>query len=148
LAWTLPICVAVAVGGAASVAAGWFGPSHENSPPPERSRPTDTASFYVDAARGRDSNPGTSTGAPWRTLSPLARISVRGGDSILLRGGESFAGSIRLSSGNLSATSRTAMLTIGSYGGGRATVLAPSHQDAISAVNVAGIRVSGVDLVG
>src|SRR5262249_22117635 len=105
-------------------------------------------SFYVDAARGRDSNPGTSAGAPWRTLSPLARISLRGGDSILLRGGESFTGSIRLSSANLSATSRTAMLTIGSYGGWRAPVLAPSHQDAISAVNVAGIRVSGVDLVG
>ncbi len=142
LAWMLSICLIVAVGVAASVAAGWLGGG------PESSRPAGSAKYYVDAVRGRDSNPGTSPNAPWKTLSRLTQVDFRGGDAILLRGGQSFSGSIRLSSANLSATSRTAMLTIGSYGGGRATVLAPSGQDAISAIDVAGIRVSGVDLVG
>jgi hypothetical protein len=40
------------------------------------------------------------------------------------------------------------MLGIGSYGGGRATLTARAGHDAISATDVAGIRVSGVDLVG
>ena len=128
----LPICLIASVGVAASVAAGWFAPGHEGQQASEnRWRPAESATFYVDAARGHDSNPGTSRNGPWRTLSPLTRSGLRGGDAVLLRGGQSFEDPIRLSSENLSATSRRAMLTIGSYGGGRATLLAPDGENAI-----------------
>jgi hypothetical protein len=103
---------------------------------------------YVDAARGRDSNPGTSPGRAWRTLARVDASSYRGGDAILLRGGQRFRGTICLGAANLRATSPARRLTIGSYGGGRATIAAPRRTDGIAAINVAGVRVSGVDMVG
>jgi parallel beta helix pectate lyase-like protein len=149
LAWTLALCILV-VGSAAAVAAasGWFGGGSDNSTKLEAAAVPGRASYYVDASRGRNSNAGTSPEQPWKTLSPLARRPLRGGDAVLLRGGQRFRGSIRLATGNLSATSPTSMLQIGSYGGGRATLIARARHDAISATDVAGIRVSGVDLVG
>jgi hypothetical protein len=107
-----------------------------------------SARYYVDAERGRDSNPGTSPTTAWRTLARVERSSYRGGDTILLRGGERFSGTICLGTANLRATSESSRLTIGSYGRGRATILAPSRTDGIAAINVAGVRVSGVNVVG
>jgi hypothetical protein len=159
LAWMLVICLLVA-GIAASVILYPLGQGSESSHPPTESSDSATESshpptessrpvtYYVDAGRGQNSNPGTSPDAPWRTLSRLTAVDLRGGDAIRLRGGESDTGVVRLSRENLSETSRKAMLTIGSYGGGRATLLAPVGQDAIAATDVAGIRVRGVDLVG
>jgi hypothetical protein len=79
---------------------------------------------------------------------PVNAVALRGGDSILLRGGQRFSGTIRLGSGNLSHTSRTSTLRIGSYGERRATIVASPHQDAISAIDVTGIQVSAVNLTG
>jgi hypothetical protein len=104
--------------------------------------------YYVDARRGRDLNPGTSPRTAWRTLARVERNSYRGGDTILLRGGQRFSGTICLGTANLRATSRTARLTIRSYGRRRATILAPPRTDGIAAINVAGVRVSGVNVVG
>jgi Right handed beta helix region len=104
--------------------------------------------YYVDPAVGRNSNAGTSRKAPWRTLAPLTHGELGGGDVILLRGGERLRGSLRLTQQNLRATSQRSMLTISSYGRGRATIMAPERTDAVTASNVAGIRISGVNLVG
>jgi hypothetical protein len=109
---------------------------------------TGGSTYYVDAARGRDSDPGTSPRTAWRTLARVERGSFRGGDRILLRGGQRFRGSIHLTTTNLGATSRTAVLRIGSFGRGRATILAPRRTDGIGAYNVAGIRVSDINVVG
>jgi hypothetical protein len=54
LAWTLPSCIIVAVGVAASVAAGWFGWEHESPRPSESgsrpaggpTRPAEKATYY------------------------------------------------------------------------------------------------------
>lgn len=104
--------------------------------------------YYVDSKRGRDSNPGTSPRTAWRTLAQVQRGRFHGGDSILLRGGQRFRGWIPLTPVNVSATSRADPLTISSYGSGRATIIAPRRTDGIAAFNVAGVHVSGLDLVG
>jgi Right handed beta helix region len=104
--------------------------------------------YYVDAAHGSDSNSGASPTSPFRTLAAVGRHSYRGGEKILLRGGQRFAGSISLGTGNLSGTSRRSPLTISSYGGGRATILAPPGADGIAVTNRAGVVVSDLNIVG
>jgi parallel beta helix pectate lyase-like protein len=104
--------------------------------------------YYVDAERGSDSATGTSPATAWRTLARVNRGHYRGGGAILLHGGQRFAGTISLGTSNLAGTSRAQPLWIGSYGRGRATIQAPREQDGLRAVNVAGVRVSRVDVVG
>jgi hypothetical protein len=76
-----------------------------------------TGSYYVDPA-GNDSNSGTSPSSPWKTLSRVMSIqsSLRGGQSILLKGGgvwtEQFDVDAAGSPGN--------PITFGTYGSGRA----------------------------
>lgn len=106
------------------------------------------STYYVDAELGRDSNPGTSRDAAWRTLAPVEQGELGGGDVIMLRGGQRFQGALQLTQQNLTATSRGAMLTITSYGGGRATITAPYRSDAITATNVAGIHLFRVNIIG
>jgi hypothetical protein len=146
LAWT-PICIVVISIAVTGSGCGF----RAGSDAAVVVRPVSAAgpiTFYVDSARGRDSNSGTSPTTPWRSLVPVNGVALRGGDSILLRGGQRFSGTIRLGSGNLSHTSRTSTLRIGSYGERRATIVASPHQDAISAIDVTGIQVSAVNLTG
>jgi hypothetical protein len=142
LAW-MPICVVVGL-----LALGAFGGQSGTTSGTDAESQSAPITYYVDAVRGRDSNAGIRPSSPWRTLSPLQGIRLRGGDRILLRGGQKFNGHLRLGTGNLGATSPAAQLGIGSYGGRRATIVASADQDAISAIDVAGIRISAVNLVG
>jgi hypothetical protein len=114
---------------------------------PTRAPPGTGSTFYVDSAHGRDSNPGTSPREPWRSLARVGSGGYRGGDTILLRGGERFDGTICVGRSNVSASDRGGGLTIRSYGGGRATIAAPPHTDGIAAIDV-GVDVAGVNLVG
>jgi hypothetical protein len=107
----------------------------------------DPTTYYVDGRLGRDSNSGTSPDEPWRTLARVQQGRYRGGDRIRLRAGQRFAGSLRFTPADVVGTSPGAELTLGSYGGGRATV-APARGSGLVATNVTGIRVSGVDFVG
>ena len=104
--------------------------------------------YYVDAVHGQDSNSGASPTSPLRTLAAVNERSYRGGQKILLHGGQRFAGSITLGTGNLSGTSRRSPLTISSYGGGRATILAPPGAAGIAVTNRAGVVVSDLKIVG
>jgi hypothetical protein len=114
---------------------------------PNPARPVAASTFYVDSAQGSDSNQGTSPRQAWRTLDRAGRNGYRGGDTILLRGGERFAGTICLGRANVSAAGRTERLTVRSYGGGRATIAAPPRTDGIAAIDV-GVHVADVNLVG
>jgi hypothetical protein len=82
------------------------------------------ATFYLNAATGSDANPGTSPQRPWRTLARADLERYRGGDRLLLRAGQRFPGNLRLDPLNLTDTSQRRPLTIGAYGGGRATIAA------------------------
>ena len=75
-------------------------------------RPGTASSFYVDSAHGSDSKRGTSPREPWRTLARVGSGGYRGGDTILLRGGERFEGTICVGRTNVSASARRSGLTI------------------------------------
>ena len=77
----------------------------------------------------------------------MGRAGYRGGDVILLRGGERFEGTICVGRANVLATARSGGLAIHSYGGGRATIAAPPRTDGIAAIDV-GVQVADVNLVG
>jgi hypothetical protein len=104
-------------------------------------------SFYVDAVAGNDGNPGTSALRPWRTLARASRERFRGGDRILLHGGQRIPGPLTLISAHVARTSRRAKLTIASYGRGRAVIASPAG-NGIAAFNVSGVRIANIELVG
>jgi Right handed beta helix region len=116
-------------------------------PAGRRRRPRPPASFYIDALGGNDANPGTSATAAWRTLARADHAPFIGGDQLLLRAGETFAGTLRFSRRSVTSTTAHAPFTIGSYGGGQATIR-PGAASAIKVVNVAGFHIFGLQLAG
>ena len=52
------------------------------------------ATYYVDSAHGKDSNPGTAPGAPWQTLAKVSAEEFRPGDRILFRSGSAWRGQL------------------------------------------------------
>lgn len=55
-----------------------------------------TTNYYVNSARGSDSNPGTSPDAPWRTLAPVNAHHFVPGDAINLARGSSWTGNLNI----------------------------------------------------
>lgn len=88
------------------------------------------AACFAACARGRDyylsSHGGDHTSgtlaSPWRSLQAVSTRPFAPGDRILLKGGESFTGLLLLNS--RSHTLPDLPVTIGSFGGGRATIAA------------------------
>jgi hypothetical protein len=75
--------------------------------------------YYIDSVNGADGNDGRSVERPWRTLAPLDRIALGGGDTVLLRRGSMWTGGITLkSSGRPNRP-----IVIAAYGTGPAPVL-------------------------
>ncbi len=80
---------------------------------------TEAATYYVDSSEGSDANSGTTSDAAWRTLAKAARVPLEPGDSILLRRGGNWVGSLRLShSGTVGAP-----IVVSAYGTGPPPVL-------------------------
>jgi hypothetical protein len=80
--------------------------------------------YYVSSSTGSDSNSGTSTSSPWKTITKVAGRSYTPGDFILLKKGDTWIGS------NFSRTLTTLSkglsgnpITYGSYGTGGTPVL-------------------------
>ena len=99
--------------------------------------------FYVSAA-GNDANPG-SMAAPFRTLSRINSLALRPGDRVLLRGGDTLAGSLSLGADDSGAAD--APIVIASYGGGRATIR-PGTATGVTVYNTSGIRITNINVVG
>jgi len=100
--------------------------------------------YYVSAA-GADSRTGTSAAAAWRTLARVNTVSLRTGDRVLLRGGDTFVGTL-----TLDATDRgtaASPVTVTSYGTGRATIAGGSGRG-IWAYNTAGIAIANLNVTG
>ncbi len=77
--------------------------------------------YYVSATSGNDNNSGTSSSAPWRTLSKLNSFfsSLQPGDKVLLNRGDVFYGSITASASGSSGSP----ITISAYGSGAKPVI-------------------------
>jgi len=102
--------------------------------------------YYVDSATGSDSNAGTSSSSPWKTLSHASAHTYAAGDTLLLQGGETFSGSLTF--GSSSGGTLANPVTVTSYGTGKATISSDSTAAGISATDSGGYHVYNVNLTG
>lgn len=107
------------------------------------SNDTHATNYYL-SAEGRDDAPGTSARTPWQTLARLQRVTLRPGDRVYLRGGDTFAGSLSIE--NVRATTRRP-LTISSYGNGRA-IISAGKGDGLFLRNCSGVVVKNIEFAG
>jgi len=78
-----------------------------------------TQSYYV-SPDGDDLNPGTPN-KPWKSIDKINSVDFKPGDSIMLKGGFTYSGTIHLSSSD--SGTKNNKLFIGSYGTARAIIL-------------------------
>lgn len=100
--------------------------------------------YYINTS-GNDANPGTSPAQAWRTPSRVHTARLQPGDRVLLAGGQSFDGSLLISSSSYGTTSQP--LTFSSYGPGRATINS-GESCGFYAYNRAAIEVRNLAFVG
>ena len=101
------------------------------------------SSYFISAA-GSDANDGSAS-FPWATLGRVNAADLEPGDTVSLRGGDSFGGTLLLDASD--SGTATAPVTIGSYGTGRATILAGGG-DGISGLNAFGFDISDLNVLG
>ena len=75
---------------------------------------TANATVYYVSTAGSDSNTGTSTDKPWKTLSKVNSFSFKPGDQILFKRGEQWSGTITVKQAGASGSP----ITYGAYGTG------------------------------
>lgn len=71
-------------------------------------------SYYVDSARGKDENPGTSPERPWRSLEKASSASLAAGDRLLFSRRGTWTGTLRIDARG----SRARRVVVGAYGKG------------------------------
>lgn len=127
-------------------------------------RPASATTFYI-SAKGDDANAGTSPSRAWRTLARANRQTFAPGNSLRLRGGDTFAGNLVFDGNGYgdkagekadadtntresgTKNSGTQWVTVGSYGAGRATVQAGSGTG-ILVCNRGGFLIENLIVVG
>jgi hypothetical protein len=102
----------------------------------------DATTYYVSPS-GLDENDGSAPGKAWKTLARVNKATLRPGDSVLLEGGQNFAGNLLTTASG----SEKAFITIASYGNGPATIQA-GDSFAIRLLNNQYIKVHDLALVG
>jgi len=100
-------------------------------------------SYYVDSVAGVDTNSGTSTAAPWKTLDKVNTITFAPGDSVLFKRGSSWTGSLHL----LGDGSPTAPLTVDGYGTGAAPIISGTGLYAIGAWNKHNLTIQNMEIL-
>lgn len=103
--------------------------------------------YYVSTS-GNDSNNGTSASTPWRTLQKVSQYAYSGGNSILLKRGDSWTGETLYLHGN--GTAENAIL-VSAYGSGNKPVISANMGEAIASIKIVnnhGIRIAGLELTG
>ena len=77
------------------------------------------ATYYVDSVSGADSNSGTSTSAPWQSLSKVNSVTFQAGDVINFKRGAVWTGTLTISSSGVSGNP----VTFQAYGTGNPPVI-------------------------
>lgn len=112
-------------------------------PPPKRAG-LDYITYYVSSS-GHNSASGTSPAQAWRSLARVQSVVLHPGTRLLLQGGKRFTGELALSGRDGGDAGHP--VTIGSYGGGRATIV--SHNGtAISLFDAAGVVIRDLAIRG
>ncbi len=108
-------------------------------------RSTIAGTTYYLSPTGDDAAVGTSPAAPWRTLARANRVDLAPGDRLLMEAGASFPGPLHLDAGDAGTPARP--IVVGSFGAGRATILA-GLGDGIVARNTMGLEIRDLVVVG
>src|SRR2546427_3389310 len=102
------------------------------------------STYYVSPS-GSDSASGTSTSAPWKTISRVNNQKLHAGDTVLLKGGSSFSGGLYVPSSEGGTSSNPVVFS--TYGSGRATINSGS-KSGIDIAQPAGVSISKINFVG
>lgn len=97
--------------------------------------------------RGNDSNTGLSETQPWRSIERVNATQLFSGDSIWFKADQTFAGNLCLAKVRQKPTDEAHVVTIGSYGSGRATIDAGAGAGFI-AKNIGGVHLVNLNFVG
>ena len=100
--------------------------------------------YYVSHT-GNDEADGTSTNAAWRTVDRVNHARLHPGDHVLFEAAASFPGNLRVSAED--AGTADSRVVIGSYGKGRATILA-GQKSGVTVENAGGVTIKNLIVVG
>ncbi|TXK84158.1 discoidin domain-containing protein [Paenibacillus sp. N3.4] len=75
--------------------------------------------YYVDSAGGSDSNNGTGTSTPWKTLTKVNSVTFAPGDQLLFKSGGMWTGQLA----SMGSGTSGSPIVIGSYGTGNKPIL-------------------------
>jgi hypothetical protein len=106
--------------------------------------PARAADYYV-AAAGNDASAGTAPSNAWRSLNKVNNFNFKSGDRLFFQGGQTFAGTMKLTSNDGGMASNPVI--IGSYGSGRATINGGAGSG-LTITGATGIRVNNLTFVG
>jgi peptidoglycan/LPS O-acetylase OafA/YrhL len=104
-----------------------------------------TGIAYYISPSGDDENPGTSPDTAWRTLGRVSHTRLGPGDLVRLEGRRAFKGCLCFGRDDAGTPARP--ISIGSYGTGRATILA-GDGPGIRVRNTMGFRVHDLTVIG
>jgi Right handed beta helix region len=107
-------------------------------------RPLAATDYFV-RPNGHDEAQGTSTNAAWRSIERVNQARFLPGDRVRFEAGASFAGNLLLSAED--AGTSNAPVVIGSFGEGRATILA-GRQTGITVENAGGVVLQNLIVAG
>lgn len=102
------------------------------------------SSFYI-SNDGSDANAGTSATSPWKTLNKINQLKIAPGDTLLLRGSDTFVGNIYLDPDDGNDPARP--IVISSYGNGRATISAGTGYG-VFVYNTQGVHIRNLIVLG
>jgi Right handed beta helix region len=103
--------------------------------------------YYINGLMGDDSNKGTNTASPWKTISPVAAIAIKPGDSILFAAGQKFTGMLSLL--EIYGSSKHPVVITGyPYQGNKTKPVldAGNNLNAILIQNASFIKISGIEI--
>lgn len=104
------------------------------------------ATDYYVSPKGNNANAGTSSAAPWRTISRVNKETFSPGDHIYFKGGYRFYGN--LSFDRSDSGTATNPVTITSYGGGGRAIIAAITGHGLYAYNCAGLDIRNINFTG
>jgi len=90
--------------------------------------PSSGTTYYVDSVAGNDANAGTSESLAWQTLTKVSSASLAPGDSLLLKRGSVWTGTLTVSRSGTAAQN----ILIGAYGSGELPLIQNSAQNGVS----------------
>ena len=103
------------------------------------------ATDYFITSAGDDTNPGTSPAQAWRSVTRISAVSLQPSDRVLLAGGQTFVGNIRVRRSSRGTVAEP--IVFRSYGPGRATIASGSDMG-FYAHNLAGIELRNLAFIG